>query len=355
MIEPATLLEAVPGGEPCGANLEYDADFVELLKLSEGKPEQQIGATIIAGEEPDWVQVERKSQALLARTKDLRVAICLVKALVKTSGYPGLAHGLAVLRGLVDTYWDGVHPELDPDDDNDPTMRMNLLAELCDQSHMLVYLRAAPLVAVRALGRFSLRDIAVATGELPAPPKGEPAAPTMATIEAAFNAVELPELLATLEAARASVQHVNDIENIVTEKVGVGNAVSLSKVREMLKHAVTTLEKYYGARAVDEEAEEGADDAGGAVGSDGQPATDGARGRQQRLSGEITSREDVLRAIDKICKYYERYEPGSPVPILLGRCRKLASMSFVDIIRNMAPDAMAQVQLLRGPEEEGTA
>ncbi len=350
MIEPAAVLEAVPGDEPCGPNLEYDADFAELAKLVEGKPEQQIGDTVIPGEEPEWVHVERKAKELLARTKDLRVGLSLTKALVHTGGYPGLAQGLAILRGFVDTYWDTVHPQLDPDDDNDPTMRMNLLAELCDSTGMLVYVRAAPLVAVRALGRFSLRDIAVATGELSPPANAEGTPPSMATIDAAFYAVDVAELEATLAAAREARQHVTDIENIVTDKVGVGNAVSLSKVREMLKQAVTTLEKYHGMRAG------GAD----AAVLDGAPLVDGqpvamAAGGPQRLSGEITSREDVLRALDKICQYYERYEPASPLPMLLGRCKRLATMSFLDIIRDMAPDGLAQVQLLRGPEEEGSA
>jgi type VI secretion system protein ImpA len=203
---------------------------------------------------------------------------------------------------------------------------------------------------VRALGRFSLRDLAIATGEQPAPANAEAAPPSIATIEAAFYAVEVTELEQTLEAARAARQHVVDIENIVTDKVGVGNAVSLSKVREVLKHSVTTLEKYHGMRAVGAEATA----LDGAPSVDGQPAPVGGGGLQ-RLSGEITSREDVLRALDKICQYYERHEPASPLPMLLGRCKRLATMSFLDIIRNMAPDGMSQIETLRGPEEEGSA
>jgi type VI secretion system protein ImpA len=352
MIEPAALLEAVPGDEPCGPNLEYDADFADLAKLAEGKAEQQIGDTIIAGEEPDWVQVERKATALLGRTKDLRIALLLTKALVRTSGFPGLAQGLELMRAFVDTFWDAVHPQLDPDDDNDPTMRMNLLAELCDQTQMLLFIRSAPLVSVRALGRFGLRDLAIASGEQPPPANAEGPPPSMSTIEAAFSAVDAGELEATLEAARAARQHVVDIENIVTDKVGVGNAVSLAKVREVLKHAVTTLEKYHGMRAGGGEAMVLAD---GAPLVDGQPAVAVGGAQPARLSGEITSREDVLRALDKICQYYERHEPASPLPMLLGRCKRLATMSFYEIIRNMAPDGLSQIETLRGPEEEGSA
>ena len=49
-------------------------------------------------------------------------------ALLKLRGLPGLRDGLAVLRGLIDQYWDQLYPRLDPDDNNDPLERMNILA-----------------------------------------------------------------------------------------------------------------------------------------------------------------------------------------------------------------------------------
>jgi type VI secretion system protein ImpA len=33
------------------------------------------------------------------------------------------------------------------------------------------------------------------------------------------------------------------------------------------------------------------------------------------LPGTITSREDVVRLLDRMCEYYERNEPSSPVPL----------------------------------------
>ena len=70
------------------------------------------------------------------------------------------------------------------------------------------------------------------------------------------------------------------------------------------------------------------------------------------LSGEIRSREDVVRAIDKICAYYARFEPTSPLPLLLDRCKRLVSSSFLDIIRDLAPDSVSQVERLAGKKPE---
>jgi type VI secretion system protein ImpA len=74
--------------------------------------------------------------------------------------------------------------------------------------------------------------------------------------------------------------------------------------------------------------------------------------RNEALSGEIRSREDVVRAIDKICAYYARFEPTSPLPLLLERCRRLVTSSFLDIIRDLAPDSVSQVERLSGKKPE---
>jgi type VI secretion system protein ImpA len=66
------------------------------------------------------------------------------------------------------------------------------------------------------------------------------------------------------------------------------------------------------------------------------------------LSGDIRSREDVLKAIDKICAYYSRSEPASPLPLLLERCRRLVTSSFLEIIQDLAPDSVAQVNSIAG-------
>jgi type VI secretion system protein ImpA len=68
--------------------------------------------------------------------------------------------------------------------------------------------------------------------------------------------------------------------------------------------------------------------------------------------GDIRSREDVLRALDAICSYYSRNEPSSPVPLLLERCKRLVTMSFVDIVKDMLPEALTAIQTIAGTRNE---
>ncbi|MDL2354005.1 MAG: type VI secretion system protein TssA, partial [Pseudomonadota bacterium] len=70
------------------------------------------------------------------------------------------------------------------------------------------------------------------------------------------------------------------------------------------------------------------------------------------ISGEIDSRADVVRMLDKILAYYARCEPSSPVPMLLERAKRLAPKSFFEIMEDLAPDSVGQVALIRGPLQE---
>jgi type VI secretion system protein ImpA len=112
---------------------------------------------------------------------------------------------------------------------------------------------------------------------------------------------------------------------------------------EVLASAEKILAPRLAARGVGSDASgnagEGSGDGGGA-----------AQGGGKSISGEINSREDVIRVLDKICLYYERVEPSSPIPILLQRSKRLVSANFLDIMRDIAPDGLAQVEHLRGKD-----
>ena len=52
--------------------------------------------------------------------------------------------------------------------------------------------------------------------------------------------------------------------------------------------------------------------------------------------------------LDKICQYYARSEPSSPVPYLMKRARRLAEKNFMEIIGDLNPDALEQINKITG-------
>jgi type VI secretion system protein ImpA len=341
-IDIASLSQPISPDSPAGPDLEYDAGFVALEDAARVEPEQQFGDTIVAAEEPDWEKVHDLAVDLLSRSKDLRAATYLVQALVHLNGLAGLSHGVELIRALLEGFWDYIHPQLDPDDDLDPTARVNIVASLCDPEQVLASVRSASMVEVPGLGGISLRDLQIAKGELPPPPDVEEPI-RLDTIEAAVRDVELPALQEVAVRIADAVRDTTAIEQLVTEKVGITHSVGL----DALKDTLAEIQKFFQGQLK-------ARGTGQIEGGEGNEATIGTSeevadtGERKRLTGQITSTRDVTEALDKIIAYYATNEPSSPVPLLLQRARRLVASNFMEILRDIAPDALAQAERVTG-------
>ncbi|MCP5419759.1 MAG: type VI secretion system protein TssA [Gammaproteobacteria bacterium] len=354
VIDLEKLLQPVSEESPCGEDLEYDPAFQELETAIQGKPEQQFGATIIPAEEPDWRDIQKKTLPLLGRSKDMRLAVYLVRALLGTQGFAGFNEGLELLQGWLQNYWEGLHPLLDPDDNNDPTMRANILGSLCDWDTALRRIRETPLVSVRTFGRISLRDIDIASGTQPAPTGSDEPVPEMGAIDGAFMECDGEELKAVALAVRSALGHVQAIDAYFTDQVGAAQAPDMGELIRALKEVQQVLMERLSRRGLSLDSSVGEDEALVEEGMPGEVAAQAQGGVVMApvRVGEITTREDVVRMLDKICDYYAKYEPSSPVPLLLQRAKRLASKHFLEILRDLAPDAVAQAEMLRGPDGE---
>jgi type VI secretion system protein ImpA len=335
------LVGEISPDKPCGEDLEYDAEFSELERAAQGQEAHQMGDAVIEGSGPDWKAVKRLSLSLFTRTRDMRVAAYLIRALIHTDGFPGLRDGLLVLKGILNSFWEEVHPQLDPEDDNDPTFRMNTLSSFIDPGTTLRSLREAPLVSSKILGVFSMRDIQMANGDIPAPQGKE--APQASVIDGAFQEMDLEELQATAEAANQAVEELKAIEDFVTTQVGAAQAVDLSAFAQEMKPIQQVLSDQLGRRGV---AAPGAEAEADAPAAGGAAAAAPAAGLS--MTGEIQSREDAIRMLDKVIEYFNKYEPSSPIPLLLVRAKRLVSKSFMEIMQDLAPDGLAQAQMMGG-------
>lgn len=345
MINAEELLKPISGEKPCGEDLSYDAGFQELEILLKGKPETQFSAA----EEPDWKLLGERCLELWSRSKDLRVATTLSLAALKIDGLPAFREGLALVKGLLDGYWDTCYPLLDPADNNDPTQRVNIIAALAtpvgtygDPMRILERLRQAPLTDSVQMGRFSLSDIANSeTGT--AGPDGA-SAPASAQIEAAFRDTS-PETLQKLsQAVTDSIQLVKDLDTFLTGKVGAGSAPDLTELPKQLTEIQRRLAPYVGGTVAE------AVSAGEAAGA----PTGAASAAGPGISGEIQSRKDAIKMLEKIREYYQRHEPTSPVPYILQRAQRWVEMDFMQIIGDLTPDSLAEIQKITGekPKQE---
>ena len=352
LIDAAALAAPLDADAPCGEDLRYDAAYLEVDRLAQGTQEQVMGDQVIAAEEPNWTDVGREAVALLARSRDLRLVLYATLAALKTEGLPGLRDGLALLHRLLEKQWPHVHPRLDPGDDNDPTERINIIESIAqsegsfgDPLRFIGRLREAPLCESRQLGRFCHRDLLLATGELPWPAGGEGEPPTLAVIEAAFEDTDTEWLQANAEALAEAAEHAGAIDAFLVATLGAEQAAQLDPLKKALAEVGAAIQAQLARRGYS------APEIGPAAAE--APAAAGPAPRA--LSGDITCADDVLKAIDKVCKYYEAREPSSPVPLILRRAQRLVAKNFFECIQDLSPNAMQDIQHITGIDTSAQA
>jgi len=336
-IDIAGLLNEVSIDSPCGNDLEYDPAFIEIEQLSQGKPEQRIGDTVVPAQGPDWNEVSNKTSALFKRTKDLRLAVYLVQALVHQNGLLGLKDGLLLVKTMLEQYWDEVHPQLDAED-NDPILRVNTIAALCDSETILRGIRECVLASSNVFGRLTLRDIQYATGKVPVPAGMDKELPDLAAIDATFMDSDVEVLQQTQAAVALAIETIASIESILMEKVGAEQAPDLAPLSQLLKEVSRVLGAHPGHHGQDDISP--SDDEDADVSSEIKPP--------DSPLNSVNSREDVVYLLERACDYYARCEPSSPVPLLLQRARRLVEKDFIEIMRDLAPTGLVQAEEITG-------
>ena len=339
LIDVKSLLKEISAEIPCGEDLEYDPEFGEMERAAQGKPEQQFGDTSIPAQEADWLAVKDKAIALFCRTKDLRVAVYLTRSLLHTEGLIGLRDGLTLIQGLLEYYWETVHPQLDPVDNNDSTLRVNTLAALCDPETVLHDIRDTTLVKSTEFGRISLRDILIALGKLSLPTDSKEQPIEISIINAAFMDAQLDQLQTTADAIRQSIECVATIESLLMDKVGAMQMADFSALPNLLKEAQQIMSEHLTNRGV------GETEVSSELINSEVPAS---QITSQPMTGAINSREDVIRVLDMACDYFKRHEPSSPVPLLLQRAKRLVSKDFMEILRDLIPAGVTQAEEISG-------
>jgi type VI secretion system protein ImpA len=332
-------LQAVTPEAPCGPNVEYEQDFLDLEQAARGKLEQQYGDTVIPAEEPDWADVVARASSLLDRVRDVRVIVHLTRGLTKTQGLAGLRDGLSLVPELLENFWDALHPQLVVDGDSDPMLRLNALASFGDVSGLVRDVRQADFLK-SPLGTFTVRDVEKIL-DPKAPASESPVTPDQLRsvirdlIMADHGALsEATQGMAALDRARAALlKHF--------EPGQLPDFAPLRSVLKDLDHLTSPIRAEVLALS----------EASAAAVDGGAPGAPGAAAPVMVGVGEIRTRDDAIKALDKVCEYLARAEPTNPSPLIIRRAQRLMTMPFMDIIKDLAPDAAGQVQKITGTKD----
>lgn len=338
-IDVESLLAPVDAERVCGIELDYDADYLTLERSVEGQPERQYGDTVIPAEGPDWSLVLRQASSLLGRSKDFRLTVFIARALTRKHGLPGAAEGLRLTLELALRHWAEAYPALTVDGEDDPLPRGNALSSLTAAGGLLGDLRATAL-PTRQMGALELGILEkVAAGRDTtgsAPIARHQIEPLLVEEISGGN----PHLTALLE-LRATT---HELDRFCREQMGASEAPDLQSLTAWIDQVYPP---HLQRRAAGGDAATAADDTEAPAADDmsALPSTGAAAGGVPRRA---LTRQDAVQMLDAVCKFLEETEPANPAPLLIRRARGLIGMDFLQILRELAPDGLAQAELLAG-------
>jgi type VI secretion system protein ImpA len=347
LIDIEQFCSVLDGDKPAGSDLEYDPDFLALEVAQKGKAERQYGDTLIPAEPPDWQQVLAYANALATRTRDLRIACTLTRALTHLHGLQGLVRGMQVTDRLCREMWERVFPSMDESVDNDPTFRMNALAPFADREVLLADIRDCIFVSARGMGICTVRQLETALGVL---------TPSRDSVARSLDIAEIDAIVASAQAeggfaenhAQQAIDLVHGLQTYLSDRVGVASAPDMQPLVARLRTIAEYSKKFIAGRS----AAPAQEDAIAPQSDTAGPAMATPPNRSSAAIGEIRSSQDAARMLDLICAYFEQNEPTNPAPLLLRRAQRLSTMNFYDIVRDIAPDAISSVDLVAGSRSQ---
>jgi len=341
MINVEDLLKPVADDKPTGEDFTYHPDFQKMEDSARGKPETQFSAA----EEPVWKEVRDAATDVLKQSKHLHAGVVLTRSLLKLGGLEGFRDGLAVLRGITEKYWPDLYPKLDPDDNNDPTERLNTLNSLASPKFCLD-LQQAVLCKSPSFGPITFQQYLTAQDQAKPAAADEDRTPSTAELDkvtAAFRDAGPEAVNTTLTLVQESISEAQGIDKFIDSTLGAGAGVNFEPLKDLLNKMKRVVETFSTNGSGEVEAAAGAE---ASAGGDAPAAAAGAK--RGGAPGSIQSGADVVKHLDLICAYYERNEPSSPVPLILKRAKGLVNKDFTTIMTDLTPEALAQLQVITG-------
>jgi type VI secretion system protein ImpA len=318
------LVEPLEASSPCGESLD-DSQALAGLEAY-----RVFGRLKAATEDPDWTALRKGCLDALAQSKDLRVLAHLVVVGLRTNALADSLRIFALVETWLERYWEQLHPRID----DDAIARRNALMFFADRVAVVETLRRVAVVKDPRLGSFSVRDFEVAGGALQSTDSDAKPA-TLGDINTALTQADRPALTEIHGLTVAAVKSLRGIEAMMLDRAGSASVPQLEPVVQVLLRLQQMLEAHVVVAPVLDTHSPSVQSAGEVV----------------RDVGKIASRDDVLRALDAVMAYYRSYEPGSLVPVITERAKRLVTASFIDALAEVAPEVVDPVKKAVGMRE----
>jgi type VI secretion system protein ImpA len=328
--------------EPSGPDLYADPN----RQLIEQAFERSISEGGTSADDVDWSDIVKKITEQAGQTRDLWLAVYLMRAAVLSERFALLVEAAEFLARLVEDRWDDVHPQLE---ELGFIGRKGPCESLTRVGEFIGPLLRLPIVSHERFGQFCAEDLKRFAEE-------GGAAENFGMFRATIEASSVDDLRDTAAQINSLIEALHRTDQILTANAEGDTSTNFEATYEALE---VIRKGFHGALppgmlSDEEEEDEAAGGGDDAAGPDAGAAASGSVADGPAFSGSIRNRDDVRRALDAVCKYYQAVEPSSPVPYVLRRARIWIDLDFMDVLRDIAPDSIpAASHLLKSAQAGG--
>lgn len=344
------LLEPISAQHPCGADLEYHPDMLVLNSRTEYREAAQYGDFVAPSESVNWRETETDVMRLLSHGRDLRALALLLRCRIHLAGAQGAHEGLGLIAALLDRHPQAIHPQHVIDGDNDLAVRANALSLLVEPS-VLNALREV-LVDSASATRLSVRDVEKSFATPRASDAFEPE-----SVQRHLRALldKRDDTLALLaHAHRAAVgiatfaekdlgPEAPDLSALLNllQPFSIGESLLPNAPEALLPRLKATLSRWLHTEPHTTPAEPVDDTPAPSLAPATNTATHGAAVAHYDMPSPIAhpsthstmlpDRDAVKAQIQSARRWFEAFEPSSPVADLLKQAERMIGKPYIDI------------------------
>ena len=341
-VETDRLLSPIAVDEPTGSALRYEGTYDRINALRrEDDPALEQGVWQTPLKTADWPQVAQECWlAIETQSKDIQIAAWLTEAWIHLHGLAGLREGLHLIAELCDTYWDGLHPDVQ---EGDLDYRLAPLNWIDDKLPLQLKLVPVTNPSSQDLPPYSLADWELACRLQGRKTANRKEAITLERIQQSGALTPAVWLSAAVSDARGALAALQEVREVLESRCG-RQAPALTRLRETLESMLNLLSTALMGR------EGSVETPATLVVSPASEPEIAAAPEIDHPRGAIRSRAEAYQLLALAAEFLARTEPHSPVPHLIRRAISWGGLSLEDLLPELVrdPNQVSQIyQLLQ--------
>jgi len=356
-IDVDTLLDPISDDQPVGEDIREDIspnsiyyqikDARTAARATERRIIMEDDRDAMGNVVSEWHQVLELAPLILKeKSKDLEIVAWYIEALIRVDGFASLHQGFRLAKELVERYWDNLYPL--PDEDGIETRVAPITGlngeegegTLIGPIHQVLLTQGYTDQAYAGWHYLQAKELEKITDPEKKQARIDSGSVSLSQIKRSALETPMSFYEALIGDIDQCIETYDQMTSAFTEAAGKDAPPSsnIKNALQEIKTIVSFLTKdMFTSESSAEEPEES--------------LTGSEQGVQAKasmsLSGDITSREDAVKALHKVSEFFRRTEPHSPVAYSLEQAIRWTRMSLPDLLTQLIPDNGAREEYFR--------